>query len=112
MRTNRLAWIALGAACASIVAVFAEIAWRSPASDQAWFLVVAEEGQSLHDGPTFASWQGAEIARDCGARSFEISPGVAADASDRTRIPLVRENNPATNCIMERAKEAGLWLSG
>ena len=47
---------------------------------------------------------------DIGASHFEMIPGLAADAVDGTRIPLVLENNPATDCIIERAKEAELWF--
>ncbi|MDA9918635.1 hypothetical protein N9D37_01990, partial [Erythrobacter sp.] len=86
------------------------IAFRDPGPDHGWFLRIAEPVQSLNDGKDSALWQGAEIARDCGASHFEMIPGLAADAVDGTRIALVRENNPATQCIIERAKEAGLWF--
>jgi len=105
-----LIWFAAGAACASGVAAIAQIADLDPAPELGWFLVVAEQHQSMHDGEESAVWQGGKIARDCGAHSFEMIPRIAQDASDRTRIPLVRENSPATNCVMERAAQAGIWF--
>jgi hypothetical protein len=111
MRRVRLIWFAAGAACASLAAVCAEFAMRSPAEEQGWFLVVEEKGQSVRDGPAFALWRGAEIARDCGARSFEMIPdSSSSDGADRTRIPLVRDNNRATECILRRATDEGLWF--
>ena len=110
MRRDRLVWFAAGAACSSIVAVGVGYATRSQPEEQRWFLRVAEPGQSMLDGRASAQWQSAEIARDCGSRSFETIPGIAADAVDATRVPLIRENNPALGCIVERATEAGLWV--
>ena len=110
MKRERLVWIAAGAACSAIAAVGAALALRSLPQEQGWYLRVAEEGQSLREGQTAASWRSAEIAQDCGASSFEMIPGVASDQGDATRIPLVRENNPALGCVVERARNAGLWI--
>lgn len=110
MKRERLVWFATGVAVSSIIAVCVAFATRNPPEDQGWFLRVAEQGQTTLDGRASAQWRGAEIARDCGARSFEMVPGVAADTVDATRIPLVRVNNPALGCVVERATEAGLWV--
>jgi hypothetical protein len=110
MRRDCLIWFAAGAACSSVVAVCAALAMRSPPEEQGWFLRVAEAGQSMLDRRASAAWKGAEIARDCDARFFEMIPGVAADAVDATRIPLVIENNQALGCILEHASEADLWV--
>ena len=106
----RLIWFAAGAASAAIAAVTAEIAFREPVPDQGWFLRIGEPVQSLVDGGDSARWKGAKIARDCGASHLEMIPGTAADSADSTRVPLVPENNPATACIIEKAREAGLWV--
>lgn len=110
MKRENLKWFAGGAGCSALVAVVAAIAIPSPPQEEVWTLRVAEEVQSLQDGPSAAIWRGAEIARDCGARSFEMIPGAGSDQVDATRIPLVRENNPALFCVMERARDAGLWI--
>ncbi len=110
MRRQKLVWFAAGAACSSIAAVGAALALRSPPQEQGWFLRIAEQGQSLRDGQRGAIWRGAEIARDCGARSFEAMPGVGSDQTDSTRIPLIPDNNPALGCVVERATDAGLWI--
>tara|TARA_B100001179_G_scaffold107327_1_gene76424 strand:+ start:65 stop:430 length:366 start_codon:yes stop_codon:yes gene_type:complete len=110
MRRASLIWFAAGAATVSIAAVAAEVAFREPSSAQAWFLRIGEPVQSMSDGIKSAQWEGAEIARDCGAKHFEMIPGIAADATDSTRIPLVPENNPAMDCIIEKATKSGLWF--
>lgn len=110
MRRQKLAWFAAGAACSSVAAVGAALALRSPPQEQGWFLRVAEQGQSLRDGQTSAVWRGAEIARDCGAQSFETIPSVSPDRADATRIPLMSENNQSLGCVVERARDAGLWI--
>tara|TARA_B100000678_G_C17907167_1_gene381774 strand:- start:60 stop:425 length:366 start_codon:yes stop_codon:yes gene_type:complete len=110
MRRASLLWFAAGAAAVSIAAVAAEVAFREATSDQAWFLRIGEPVQSMADGIQSAQWEGAEIARDCGAKNFEMIPGIAADATDSTRVPLVPENNPAMDCIIEKATKTGLWF--
>ncbi len=110
MKRQRLVWFVTGAAFSAIVAVGAAMTLHSPSQEQGWFLRVAEEGQSLRDGRAAAVWRGAEIARDCGAQSFEMMPGVSSDQVDATRVPLTRENNPALGCIVERARNAELWI--
>lgn len=110
MKRQNLVWFAAGAACSSVAAVGAALALRSPAQEQGWFLRVAEQGQSLLDGQNIAIWRGAEIARDCGARLFEIMPGRGSDQKDATRIPLTRDNDPALGCVVEQARDAGLWI--
>lgn len=110
MKRERFVWFAAGAACSAIAAIGAAFALQSPPQEQGWFLRVAEEVQSLRDGRTAAVWRGAEIARDCGAQSFETMPGVGSDQTDATRIPLTRENNPSLGCIVEQARDAELWI--
>jgi len=110
MKRERLVWFAVGAACSAIAAIGAALALQSTPQEQGWFLRVAEKVQSLRDGRTAAVWHGAEIARDCGAQSFEMMPGLAPDQTDATRIPLTRENNPALGCIVEGARDAELWI--
>ncbi len=110
MRRQKLVWFAAGVACSSVAAVGAALALRSPPNEQGWFLRVAERGQSLRDGQTSAVWRGAEIARDCGAQSFETIPSVSPDRADATRIPLMSDNNPSLGCVVERARDAGLWV--
>ena len=110
MKRQRLVWFATGAAFSAIAAVVAAMTFQRPQQEQGWFLRVAEEGQSLRDGRSAAIWRGAEIARDCGAQSFEMLPGGGSDQMDATRIPLTRENNPTLGCIVERARDAELWI--
>ncbi|MBO9519783.1 MAG: hypothetical protein J7493_17125 [Porphyrobacter sp.] len=110
MKRISLLWFAAGAACSSAAAIFTGLVLRSPPEKMGWFLKVAEQGQSLNDGQASALWRGAEIARDCGARSFELRPGVGSDNPDGTRIPLTRDNDLALDCVIERATKAGLWV--
>lgn len=110
MKRQRLIWFAIGAACSAIAAVGAAMALQSPSQEQGWFLRLAEEGQSLRDGRAAAVWRGAEIARGCGVQSFETMAGGGSDQVDAIRIPLTRENNPALGCIVERARDAELWI--
>jgi len=109
MKRERLVWFAAGAACSSVAAIGAALTLQSPSQEWGWFLSVAEQGQSMRNGQAVAVWRGGELARDCGARSFEMIPGVGPDQVDATRIPLMRDNNPALVCIVERARDAGLW---
>ena len=97
--------MAAGAACASFVAVVAQVALRPVAPTQAWFLIVED-----NDGSAAQPWQGAEIARECGAGSFEMIPELSPDEPNRTRVPLERKNGPSLNCIIEKSKNAGLWF--
>lgn len=110
MRRQKLVWFAAGAACSSVAAVGAALAVRSPPQERGWFLRVAEQGQSLRDGQTSAVWRGAEIARDCGVQSFETIPSVNPDRADATRIPLMLENDRSLGCVVERSRDAGLWI--
>lgn len=110
MNRLRLIWFAAGAACSSIITVSAHLATRSAPAEDAWFLRVAEDWQSQNTARGAVVWRGAEIARDCGARSFEMMPGFGSDGVDATRVPLVKENNRALNCIVEQATKANLWL--
>lgn len=95
--------MALGAGCASCAAVIAESANRAPDQTRAWFLVVYED-------PSLASqqWKGAEIARDCGARSFEVIPVPSPHEPSKTRLPLILENKSAATCMSEKFKNPGL----
>ena len=111
MNRSSLAWFAAGAATSSLVAI-ATFTFQGPDSDDEdrWFLRVAEDGQSLRDGSEASAWKGAEIARDCGAKSFEAFPGAGSDDVDSTRIPLEIQNNAALGCIVQRSREADLWI--
>jgi hypothetical protein len=110
MLRERLIWFAFGTAFGALAVVCAQLARPARKDDHTWYVRVAESGQSMRDGQASAKWRGAEIARDCGARSFELMPGVGSDSSDGTRIPLIKENNPALGCVVEGATRAGLWV--
>ena len=110
MRRQKLVWFAAGLACSALVTMIAALALRHQPPERGWYLRVAEKSQSLSDGRDSAEWRGAEIARDCGAQNFEMIPAFGADGVDGTRIPLTRANNPALGCVVERAREAELWI--
>lgn len=110
MIRGRLLWFAAGVACTSIAVVSAQLLTRAGPEDRQWFLYIGEN-VSFIDSRGPALWRGAEIARDCGAGSFEMIPASAADAVDGTRIPLERRNNVALTCVIEKAQDAGLNVS-
>ena len=56
------------------------------------------------------SGQTVEIAGNCGAKVFDAIPGDGVDQGDATRVPLTVENNPSLGCIVERARQANLWV--
>ena len=99
---------AAGVALTSFAVVSVQLLIRASPAEKKWFLYISEN-ETISESSAPALWRGAEIARDCGAKSFAIDPaGNTTDTVDGTRIPLNVSNNPALSCIIERANLARL----
>lgn len=109
MKRDRLVWFAAGAAISAFASIGASLLVAS-SKEPKWILRLDENGQSLLGPEKGAKWRGAEIARNCGVRSFKMTPAAGADGKDGTEIPLSKENNPSLGCVIEEARKAGLWV--
>lgn len=107
-RTN-LVWFCGGTAASSIAGLAAFVL-QPPEKELHWFLLVAENSESSENTLVTESWPTAAIARNCGAKVFDAIPGDGIDEGDKTRVPLIAANQTATGCIIERAREANLWV--
>lgn len=109
MNRSNLLWFCGGAA-ASTVAGLAAYVLQTPQEEDRWFLRIAEDLEVSKPKLVHENWKTAEIARNCGAKVFDAIPGDGVDQGDATRVPLTVENNPALGCIVERARQANLWV--
>ena len=108
MNRRNAIWFVAGVATGSI-AVAGSSFLMGPEPEWSWTLRVAEKTSSL-DGAKIPEWVGARLARECGIKRFTMIPAVGVDSVDATRIELIKENNPSLGCVVERARDAGLWV--
>jgi hypothetical protein len=109
MKRSNLLWFCGGAA-ASTIAGLAAYVLQTPQKEDLWFLRIAEDLETPQSKLVPVRWPMAEIARNCGAKVFDAIPGDGIDEGDAVRVPLTFENRRAMRCIIERAREANLWV--
>ena len=110
MNKSKLIWFAAGVAVSSLVSTATILASPDREPERGWTLYITEGVQSMRDDEESARWQGAEIARGCGVRSLDLTPGIGSDDGDFVSVPLVIENNPAMACLLDRLGRAGISL--
>lgn len=109
MNRANLVWFCGGAAASSIAGLAAFVL-QPPDEELRWFLLVAENSESSENRLVTENWPTAAIARNCGAKVFDAIPGDGIEEGDKTRVPLTAVNRTAMGCIVERAREANLWV--
>jgi hypothetical protein len=115
-RRQKPLWFALGAsssACVYFVASFL-IPPRSVIYEPSIHYLILEEPPSKPTGsedfdPAFIADRTGKIMRDCGARYFETT-ALFNDHSPTAELPIVGRNSKAIECVMLRAKDAGIKM--